>query len=98
MPTVLNPAYTVRIGAVVEKKAGFRNFELRKHGNVVGRDRVINFRIAKINVPPPYDIYWKVRNTGGGSNQRELHPRTSRQGRRHDAAKGTHEIPWPALR
>lgn len=64
IPTTVNPAYTVRLGAVVQKKAGFRNFELRQHGNVVGRDRVITFRIAKIDVPAPYDVYWKVRNTG----------------------------------
>lgn len=64
IPTVLNPRYTVRIGAVVEKKDGFRHFDLRKHGNVVGRGRTINFKIARINVPTPYSVYWKVRNTG----------------------------------
>ncbi|RUP05927.1 MAG: nucleotidyltransferase [Mycobacterium sp.] len=64
IPVILNPAYSVRIGARVQKKAGFRTFELRKHGNVVGRDRTINFTIAKINVPAPYTVYWKVRNTG----------------------------------
>jgi hypothetical protein len=64
IPTTLFPAYSVRIGARVNKKAGFRTFELRKHGNVVGRDRTITFTIAKINVPAPYTVYWKVRNTG----------------------------------
>jgi Second Messenger Oligonucleotide or Dinucleotide Synthetase domain/Adenylyl/Guanylyl and SMODS C-terminal sensor domain len=64
IPTVLNPAYTVRIGATVERKDGFRTYELRKHGNVVGPDRAIILRIVKLDVPAPYTIYWKVRNTG----------------------------------
>jgi Second Messenger Oligonucleotide or Dinucleotide Synthetase domain/Adenylyl/Guanylyl and SMODS C-terminal sensor domain len=64
IPTALNPAYTVRIGATVGKKPGFRTYELRKHGNVVWRDRVIIFRVASINIPLPYTVYWKVRNTG----------------------------------
>ncbi|MER5507903.1 cyclic GMP-AMP synthase DncV-like nucleotidyltransferase [Streptomyces sp. NPDC002766] len=61
---VLNPRYKLRITANVLEKPGFRNFNLRRHGNVVGPDRTIEFRISECTVPAPYQVYWKVKNTG----------------------------------
>lgn len=60
----LDHRYRVKIGARVRKQAGFRDYELASYGNVVGIRRTIDFRIAQNNVPPPFDVYWKVRNTG----------------------------------
>ena len=64
IPERLQATYEVRIGATVLGVPGFRVFDLRKHGNVVGRDRKIKFVVTRCTVPPPYTIYWKVRNTG----------------------------------
>lgn len=64
IPTRLNPFYSVRIGARLQPKPGFRVYDLRKHGNVVAPDRTILFTLAKVAVPEPFSVYWKVRNTG----------------------------------
>ncbi|MEZ0115145.1 hypothetical protein ABH920_009180 [Catenulispora sp. EB89] len=64
IPEGLEPTYEVRIGATVLGVPGFRVFDLRKHGNVVGRNRKIKFAIVRCAVPSPFTIYWKVRNTG----------------------------------
>lgn len=60
----LDHRYRVRLSARVQPKDGFRTYELRKHGNAVGRHRSIRFRIADCTVPGPYKGYWKVRNHG----------------------------------
>lgn len=59
----LNPAYRVRLRGRTIKRDGFRTFTLSTRGNKVGKSREIKFTISS-NVPEPYDIYWKVRNTG----------------------------------
>ncbi|MFJ6727499.1 cyclic GMP-AMP synthase DncV-like nucleotidyltransferase [Streptomyces sp. NPDC091281] len=64
IPELLNARYRVRITANVVAKRGFRNFNLRRHGNAVGRERAIEFRVSECTVPGSYEIYWKVRNTG----------------------------------
>jgi Second Messenger Oligonucleotide or Dinucleotide Synthetase domain/Adenylyl/Guanylyl and SMODS C-terminal sensor domain len=56
--------YKFRIVGRVHKKAGFRNFDLPSQGNRVRKGRAITFRVAACDVPEPYKIYWKVRNTG----------------------------------
>ena len=33
-------------------------------GNKVGKGRELRFSIAHCDVPEPYDVYWKVRNSG----------------------------------
>ena len=63
-PEVLQAWQTVRIEATVLNRPGFRPYNLRRHANVVGRNRQIRFRVVKCTVPEPYGIYWKVRNTG----------------------------------
>ncbi|MET9355578.1 cyclic GMP-AMP synthase DncV-like nucleotidyltransferase [Streptomyces sp. NPDC006617] len=64
IPEQLNARFKVRITAQVVAKAGFRNFNLRRHGNIVGPGRTIEFRISECTVPGSYQIYWKVKNTG----------------------------------
>ncbi|MGW4533764.1 SMODS domain-containing nucleotidyltransferase [Nocardia sp. NPDC004340] len=64
IPIHLSPFYSVRIGARLERMPGFRAYELRKHGNTVAPGRTILFTLDKVNVPEPFSVYWKVRNTG----------------------------------
>ena len=52
------------LGARVLPQHGFRTYDLQKHGNVVGKYRKIRFSLVNCNVPGPYEVYWKVRNTG----------------------------------
>jgi hypothetical protein len=33
-------------------------------GNRVAKDRQLLFKITSCDVPEPFDVYWKVRNTG----------------------------------
>jgi hypothetical protein len=72
IPTLVDPRYKVRIGARLQPKPKFRAYELSKHGNVVSKGRTILFRVASNNVPAPYDIYWKVRNTGEDAIQANM--------------------------
>lgn len=64
IPVRVNPHYRLVLDAKVKPRTGFRTYNLRKHGNVVGKYRDIRFTIAHCDVPRPYRIYWKVRNTG----------------------------------
>lgn len=54
--------YSVRIDAVVRKKNGFRAGPLRLFRSI-GKQRSLTFT-ARTDVPGPFDVYWKVRNTG----------------------------------
>ena len=51
------------VGRVV-KKAGWRDYPLVRRGNRVAKSRTIKFGIVSCDVPAPYDVYWKVKNTG----------------------------------
>lgn len=64
IPIRIDPRYQVTLGARVLPKAGFRTYDLPKHGNVVGKSRKIRFSLVRCSVPTSYDVYWKVRNTG----------------------------------
>lgn len=63
-PVALNQTYRVKLTARTVRRDGFRTFSLGDWGNKVSKQRKITFSIASINVPAPYDIYWKVRNGG----------------------------------
>ena len=67
----LDHRYSVAIDAETIKKSGFRNFQLRRHGNVVGPGRKIKFSVHRCTVPLPYDIYWKVKNTGSKAVEKD---------------------------
>ncbi len=41
----------------------FRQFELPTRGNLVSKNRSLQFAVTT-NVPKPYTVYWKVRNSG----------------------------------
>ncbi len=70
-PIGINPRFRTRIiGRVTglatdgeTRRNGFRQFELSKHGNLVPKNRSLQFTIIT-NVPEPYTVYWKVRNSG----------------------------------
>ena len=64
IPVQIDPRYRLALGARVLPLHGFRTYDLQKHGNVIGKYRTIRFSLAKCNVPAPYTVYWKVRNTG----------------------------------
>lgn len=64
IPVRIDPRYRATLNARVLPKAGFRTYDLQKHGNVVGRSRTIRFTLENCTVPGPYTVYWKVRNTG----------------------------------
>ena len=64
IPVVLDRRYRVQLRGRLRRKTGFRHYDLPTRGNVVGKSRIIDFRIIANNVPPPFDVYWKVRNTG----------------------------------
>lgn len=64
VPMILDRRYKVSIGARVAHKTKFRDYELATRGNFVEKGRKIRFSIKKNTVPTPYDLYWKVRNTG----------------------------------
>jgi len=46
------------------RRDGFRTYDLSQWGNKVAKNRSITFTIKSSNVPEPYDVWWKVRNTG----------------------------------
>ena len=57
--------HTVKIGARIARKNGFRHGNLSAHGNRVAKvPRSLLFTITACDVPEPFDVYWKVRNTG----------------------------------
>lgn len=60
----INPRYKIRISGRVNKKTGYRHFDLHTQGNKVGRGRQISFTLKNFNIPHPYFIYWKTLNRG----------------------------------
>ena len=56
--------HRVRLVGRIGKKAGFRHGLLSSRGNRVEKGRQLYFSIADCDVPEPYDVYWKVRNSG----------------------------------
>jgi hypothetical protein len=60
----VNPAYRIRIQARTVKRDGFRNYTLSAWGNKVAKNRQLRFSIRSSNVLEPYELWWKVRNTG----------------------------------
>jgi hypothetical protein len=56
--------YRLRIVGRVGPKPGFRTYDLPSQGNRVHKGRSLRFRIAACDVPAPYEVYWKIKNTG----------------------------------
>ncbi len=61
--------HNVRMTGRIAKKAGFRHGLLSSRGNKVDKGRQLHFSIQHCDVPEPYDVYWKVRNSGEEANQ-----------------------------
>lgn len=90
--------HTLRIRGRVLPKNGFRHGPLPARGNRVEKGRKLRFRIESCDVPKPYDIYWKVRNTGAeaakvGQLRGEISPDAG-LGRRDEstAYRGSHYV------
>jgi hypothetical protein len=54
----------LRIVGRLNKRRGFRDYPLPRTGNRVPKQRTITFTVVRCDVPAPYDIYWKVKNSG----------------------------------
>lgn len=54
----------VRLVGRVRPAGKERAYDLPRRGDRVGKDRWIDFRLEDCTVPAPYDVYWKVKNTG----------------------------------
>lgn len=65
--------YRLRINCKVSQN-GWRDFYLNdflKSGGYLRRNKSLDFFIESTNCPPPYDIYWKVRNVGYVAEERD---------------------------
>jgi hypothetical protein len=60
----LHPAYRVKLQGRTERRDGFMTYNLSERGNKVAKGRRVTFTLKASNVPEPYDVWWKVRNTG----------------------------------
>jgi hypothetical protein len=56
--------HKVRIKGRILPKNGFRTCDLSARGNRVEKGRWLRFDVTSCDVPKPYEVYWKVRNTG----------------------------------
>lgn len=64
IPIRIDPTVSVRLIGRVRAAGVRRAYDLPQRGNGVGKHRTIDFSIQHCTVPEPYDVYWKVRNTG----------------------------------
>ena len=48
----------------IQPKDGFRQGNPRSFANRVGKHRSLVFNVIKGDVPEPYEILWKIKNTG----------------------------------
>ena len=69
IPFRLN-GHRLQIATRVKPKQGFRAYRLADNSNRVERQRDLVFEVTDCTVPHPYDIYWKVRNTGDDARDR----------------------------
>jgi hypothetical protein len=56
--------HSVTISGRVKAKDGFRSYRLADRNCRVEKRRSLLFEVESCSVPGPYDVYWKVRNTG----------------------------------
>lgn len=71
------------------RRRGFRQFNLASGGNRVPKNRSLRFD-ATTNVSKPYDLYWKVRNTGAeAANLGQLRGEISLDGGRNSKVEST---------
>ncbi len=68
----INPHYRVKLQGRTLRRNGWRNYTLAERGNIVDPNRRIQFTIRSSNVPEPYEVWWKVRNTGPEAIRRDM--------------------------
>ena len=56
--------YSVTMTGKIQPKDGFRQGNPRSFANRVGKHRSLVFNVIKCDVPEPYEILWKIKNTG----------------------------------
>jgi Second Messenger Oligonucleotide or Dinucleotide Synthetase domain/Adenylyl/Guanylyl and SMODS C-terminal sensor domain len=56
--------HNIRIECTVARRPGFRDRTPLREMHWVDKGRRLQFRITHCDVPPPYQLWWKVRNTG----------------------------------
>ncbi|TJZ80029.1 nucleotidyltransferase [Rhodococcus oryzae] len=61
---------SVRLVGRVRRAGVLRPYDLPKRGDRVGKGRYIDFRLDVCTVPEPYQVYWKVKNTGAEARRR----------------------------
>lgn len=61
---IVSTSYSVRMVGRVRPQNGFMTYSLPERGNKVGTGRALAFEIKQCTVPKPYEVFWKVRNTG----------------------------------
>src|ERR1700683_450933 len=61
---VLGGGHIMHIECTVDRRPGFRDGTSLRVMRTVDRGRRLRFRITHCDVPPPYQVWWKVRNTG----------------------------------
>ncbi len=81
IPVRLDPAATVRMVGRVRGNGVRRPYDLPRRGNLVAKHREIDFRIAGCTIAEPFDVYWKVRNTGiEAMNANQIRGQVTRDG------------------
>lgn len=87
---------TVRLVGQVRRDGVHRAYDLPARGNRVDKGRVIDFRLDHCSVTPPYEIYWKVKNSGReAAASRQLRGQVERGNRsrfEHTAYVGSHYV------
>lgn len=69
----LDIQYTLRIDCSVKNEGDrLRNLMSRVIAYRIPRQRELTFWVSEIDVPPPYKIYWKVKNVGPQAIERDM--------------------------
>ncbi len=63
--------YNLDINCLVIQN-GWRPFWLRNFKGYLSHNKQLEFKIQKTSCPPPYDIWWKVRNVGNEAIKRNM--------------------------
>lgn len=64
IPIRIDPTVSFRLSGRVRAAGVAKAYYLPQRGNYAEKHRTIDFSISNCTVTEPYDVYWKVRNTG----------------------------------
>jgi Adenylyl/Guanylyl and SMODS C-terminal sensor domain/Second Messenger Oligonucleotide or Dinucleotide Synthetase domain len=68
-PVRLVPSASMQIQCDVTARAGFRSGDLSAMHHRIGKHRTLDFSASVRNVQRPFDIYWKVKNSGSEARE-----------------------------